>query len=115
MGAQPQCPEEEIRGASWFLVDTPNKWTHGEAFQWFQQMSYHMVVHCRHKKDGVRLKVGYQVENLIDELYRKFNYEVDFVSEFLFVIRPKWAKDGEIKARFQVRGTRDPTYLNKHQ
>ena len=24
VGAQPQCPEEEIRGASWFLIDTPD-------------------------------------------------------------------------------------------
>ena len=119
MGAQPQCPEEEIRGASWFLVDTPNKWTPGEAFHWFQQMSYHVVVLCRHKKNGVRFKVGYQVENLLDDLNRKFNYEVDFVSEFLFAIRPKWERNGKLKARFQVLGTQDPTDLNerplKHQ
>ncbi len=49
-------------------------------------LNYHVVVLCRHKKDGVRFKVSYQAENLPDELYRKFSYEVEFVSEFLFVV-----------------------------
>ncbi len=61
------------------------------------------------------LKVGYAVDNLLFDLKRKFDYEVDFVSEFIFAIRPKWERNGRIKALFQVLGAEDPTDLNDLQ
>ena len=70
-----------------------------------------MIKFRRRENDGVSMKEGYAILHLLRHSDKRFKYQVDFVSEFAFAIRPEWVREGESKARFQVLGTQDPTIL----